>query len=148
MATICDILQAMFSKENALDKERTEPPLRTVICHCFVFALLWAVGGNIDARSRPMFEQFMRSSFQGHPDARLPEDRDLWSVFVNAEFGGFEPWTSLMPEFSYDPGLPFFDILVPTLDTVRSSYLMAQLLTVGRGVLFTGHTGVVLLISS
>ena len=38
--------------------------------------------------------------------------------------------------------VPFFDMLVPTMDTVRYGYLMERLLSVNRSVLFTGGTGV------
>ena len=37
---------------------------------------------------------------------------------------------------------PFFDILVPTIDTKRYGFLMEQLLDIGHSVLFTGTTGV------
>ena len=37
---------------------------------------------------------------------------------------------------------PFFDILVPTVDTVRFGFLLEKLVDVGHSVLFTGTTGV------
>ena len=37
---------------------------------------------------------------------------------------------------------PFFDILVPTIDTVRFGFLLEKLLDVNHSVLFTGTTGV------
>lgn len=37
---------------------------------------------------------------------------------------------------------PFFDILVPTIDTQRYGYLMEKLTDVKHSVLFTGTTGV------
>ena len=40
------------------------------------------------------------------------------------------------------PQTPFFDILVPTIDTKRYGLLMEKLLDVGHSVLFTGTTGV------
>ena len=38
--------------------------------------------------------------------------------------------------------VPFFDILVPTIDTTRYGYLLEKLTDVKRSVLFTGTTGV------
>ena len=38
--------------------------------------------------------------------------------------------------------IPYFDIMVPTIDTTRFGYLMDKLLCLGRPVLFTGGTGV------
>lgn len=46
-----------------------------------------------------------------------------------------------MPEFIYDSEVPFFDILVPTVDTVRFGYLMKKLVGINKPVFFTGDTG-------
>lgn len=51
-------------------------------------------------------------------------------------------WSKLMPTFSYDPEQPFFEILVPTVDTVRFGYVMQKLIQVNKPVLFTGGTGI------
>lgn len=53
-----------------------------------------------------------------------------------------EPWDKIIPSFVYDPEVPYFDLLVPTVDTVRYGYLMESLLNIRYSVLFTGTTGV------
>ena len=53
-----------------------------------------------------------------------------------------ENWEKIIPAFKYNPEIPFFDILVPTIDTVRYGFLMETLLDVNYSVLFTGTTGV------
>lgn len=51
-------------------------------------------------------------------------------------------WEKIVPTFKYDPEVPFFEMLVPTMDTVRFGYLMEKLILVKHSVLFTGTTGV------
>ena len=46
------------------------------------------------------------------------------------------------PTLLYILQTPFFNILVPTIDTKRYGFLMERLLDVGHSVLFTGTTGV------
>ena len=53
-----------------------------------------------------------------------------------------ENWEQIIPQFSFDPEVPYFDLLVPTVDTVRYGFLMEKLLDVRYSVLFTGTTGV------
>lgn len=53
-----------------------------------------------------------------------------------------ESWEKIIPKFSYDPEVPYFDLLVPTIDTVRYGFLMEKLLDIRYSVLFTGTTGV------
>lgn len=51
-------------------------------------------------------------------------------------------WEKIVPKFVYDKTKPYFEMLVPTIDSVRYGYLMEKLVNVKRSVLFTGETGV------
>lgn len=46
-----------------------------------------------------------------------------------------------MPEFRCDPDKPFAQIIVPTADTVRYTFLVDALLAAGKHVLCVGETG-------
>jgi dynein heavy chain len=61
---------------------------------------------------------------------------------MNTEEQKLEPWKKLMPNFVYNPQEPFFEILIPTIDTVRFGYIMQKLIEVNKPVLFTGDTGI------
>lgn len=61
---------------------------------------------------------------------------------MNFDAKCLEPWEKIIPCFSYNSEMPFFEMLVPTTDTVRYGYLMEKLLSVNHSVLFTGITGV------
>lgn len=52
-----------------------------------------------------------------------------------------DQWVKIIPGFAYDREAPYFEILVPTQDTVRFGYLMEKLLSVNQAVMFTGGTG-------
>ena len=51
-------------------------------------------------------------------------------------------WEKIVPAFRYNKEIPFFEMLVPTVDTVRFGYLLEKLLAVQYPVLYTGGTGV------
>ena len=53
-----------------------------------------------------------------------------------------DSWEKIIPEFVYNPEVPYFDILVPTMDTVRYGFLFEKLVSVKHPVLYTGTTGV------
>ena len=67
---------------------------------------------------------------------------DVYELGINKELHDFQPWKEQVPEFKYDPAASFFDILVPTTDTVKYKFLLLQLLAAGSNVLITGETGV------
>ena len=50
-----------------------------------------------------------------------------------------DAWERIVPTFKYNPEVPFFEMLVPTQDTVRFGYLLEKLLEVNQSVLFTGE---------
>lgn len=50
-------------------------------------------------------------------------------------------WLKLMPPFIYDGDKPFFEILVPTIDTVRFGYIIEKMIDAKKPVFVTGETG-------
>jgi dynein heavy chain len=54
----------------------------------------------------------------------------------------FKPWASKVPTFVYDKDIPYFELLVPTVDTYRNAYCLELLLSKEKPAFFTGFTGV------
>uniref|UniRef100_A0A8C3IXU7 Dynein axonemal heavy chain 6 n=1 Tax=Chrysemys picta bellii TaxID=8478 RepID=A0A8C3IXU7_CHRPI len=73
---------------------------------------------------------------------KLPTSGDLWSVYMDFDSRRLDLWERIIPTFKYSREVPFFEMLVPTTDTVRYGYLMEKLLAVRHSVLLTGITGV------
>ena len=55
----------------------------------------------------------------------------MYSVFVQIQWVG---WMDNYGELTVDAGMRYSDIIVPTLDTVRSSFLIELLLTNNKRV--------------
>lgn len=70
MTALCKLLQAIFQEPNAIDKAMDRSKVRTFITQCFVFGLVWALGGNMNEQHRDMYELFLRTMFDEHEDAR------------------------------------------------------------------------------
>ena len=75
-------------------------------------------------------------------DFQLGSGGDLFSYYVDLKQRRMDLWEKIVPKFIYNKTTPYFEMLVPTIDSVRYGYLMEKLLTVRRSVLFTGETGV------
>jgi len=54
---------------------------------------------------------------------QLPSVGDVWSIYMDYETKRMDLWEKAVPRFNYNPELPFFDMVVPTVDTVRFGYL-------------------------
>jgi dynein heavy chain, axonemal len=54
----------------------------------------------------------------------------------------FLSWASKVPEFVYDKDTQFFDLLVPTIDTIKYSYVAELMLDIEKPFIITGESGV------
>lgn len=51
------------------------------------------------------------------------------------------PWSDHVPKYVHDPERRFNEILVPTKDTVRNTWILEQMLKIKQPVLFVGDSG-------
>ena len=146
----CDLFHALcvtqdvtFPEENSSFETDQEDPTtvqRNELIHViFSFSFVWSVGGNLDARHQEVFDTAVRSMLDEIAPFNGPSPvYDLQIDFKNRKFIA---WEQSVPDFIYDPTVPYFDILVPTVDTYRYSFLLRTLLACGKSVLFSGQTG-------
>ncbi|XP_046897139.1 dynein axonemal heavy chain 12 [Hypomesus transpacificus] len=129
--------------------------IRTWIMATFGFSLVWSVGGSCDADSRERFDDFLREILLGksqqHP---IPASVSKWEcpfeekglVYdYSYEFKGKGRWIHWNESIKNinlgDKYTKVQDIIVPTIDTVRYTYLMDCCINYGVPLLFVGPTG-------
>ncbi|KAM7079135.1 dynein axonemal heavy chain 6 [Molossus nigricans] len=142
VTTLCCLLESLLIGKEGFHLAMEQTKLNTLLCQTFIFCYLWSLGGNLMENNWDSFDTFIRTQFDDNPDARLPSSGDLWSIHVDFDTKRLDPWERIVPNFKYSRDVPFFEMLVPTADTVRFGYLMEKLLAVKHSVLFTGTTGV------
>ncbi len=69
-------------------------------------------------------------------------NRTVYDWMVEAETGSWAPWETIVPEFKYQRNAPFFDLIVPTVDTARMKYVIRADAEAGFHVLIGGNSGV------
>ncbi|XP_069834127.1 dynein axonemal heavy chain 6 [Dendropsophus ebraccatus] len=142
VTTLCCLLESLLLGKGGPDLRMEQPKLNSIVCQTFVFCYVWSIGGNLTENYWDAFDTFVRQQFEDNPEAKLPTSGDLWSVYMDYDTKRLDPWERIIPSFKYNSNVPFFEMLVPTTDTVRYGYLMEKLLAVKHSVLFTGITGV------
>lgn len=67
----------------------------------------------------------------------------MYEYFVDPKRHGWAPWEEkLSSAFRPSPDLPFFKIVVPTVDTRRTEYVLRALVLANRHALVVGNVGV------
>jgi len=107
----------------------------------FIFSFVWSIGANLDDNSRVRFSKWARLHIQTiYPE--YPSTGEVYDYCVNTQYRKFANWSERIETFVYDEEVPYFNILVPTVDTCRYKYLLKTLVENGNNVLFMGDTGV------
>ena len=110
-----------------------------------IFAFVWSAGANLHDslkdNSRVKFSQQIKNKILKFYSS-FPYEGEIYDYFIDFKTREFKNWSELVTEFKYDPEVPFFNILVPTADTVKYKYLFNKLLGGKRNVLLSGETGV------
>ena len=65
----------------------------------------------------------------------------LYEFFFDVKKKKWVPWTKLVPEYVHNPELKFYEILVPTVDTVRATWLLKLMVETRKPVVLIGETG-------
>lgn len=120
--------------------ELSEVDLKKTITRIFVFCITWSLGGSIDSKFQPRFESYLTTEFNMND---LPKGSlyDYWLVAgENKDPLKFEPWPRL--PFEYSSERNYFELVVPTKDTVRFSWFVKECLNHSFPLFFTGVTGV------
>ncbi|KAJ3217583.1 Dynein heavy chain 7, axonemal [Dinochytrium kinnereticum] len=117
-----------------------------------LFSLIWSIGASVNEPGREKFSFYLRSIFQGIDshvvapafefEAKVPEGSVYDFIYEKADGGRWKNWTeTIQSNFTIPAKAKFDEILVPTIDTARYSYMLKLLALHGKQILFVGPTG-------
>ncbi|XP_069004796.1 dynein axonemal heavy chain 1 [Embiotoca jacksoni] len=159
----CSLLKLMdcfFSPFNIKEGEMPPPQkkldhLQELIEPWFFFSLMWSVGATGDAASCQRFSVWLKNKMaEERIKLCFPEEGTVYDYQLddagisNPEHDDEEErkvqwvkWMKYASNVVITPETNYADIIVPTADTVRMSFLMDMLLTNKKPVLCIGPTG-------
>ncbi|MEQ2250438.1 hypothetical protein ILYODFUR_000797 [Ilyodon furcidens] len=153
VVSLCRLFEMLLTepvKTNPGDKN-----IRIWIMAAFAFSLVWSVGGACDADSREKFSEFLRVTVSGEiKECPIPETVGKWECPIDYnglvydyfyEFKGrgkWVHWNEAIKNINLgDKNTKVQEIIVPTIDTVRYTYLMDLCINHQVPSLFVGPTG-------
>jgi len=123
-----------------LNLEAEASTLQPVIANLFTFCFVWSVGGSLAEEAWPGFDEMVRENFG--EITKFPPNGDVHDFQLLLPENEWKTWKDLLPDFVYDPKIPYFNMLVPTVDTMRFAFILERSVDVNKPALFTGHSGV------
>ena len=89
-----------------------------------------------------MFDSFLREELFCNKFAwPFPKGGMVYDYLFLPETKKWVKWMDVIDKFEIDPKLSFSEIIVPTNDSVRNTYLLDTLLSNDKHVLMVGATG-------
>ncbi|XP_073447160.1 dynein axonemal heavy chain 3 isoform X2 [Aquarana catesbeiana] len=123
----------------------------------FLFALVWTIGGTINADSRKKFDCFYRNLLMGmndqHPRPKsvkltknnlFPEKGTVYDFYFHKHASGqWNMWTDYITkeEMTISPTAKVSDLIIPTTETARQSFFLNIYVEHSVPILFVGPTG-------
>ena len=142
VTSLAQLFQSLFTKAKGADPAGDASKLKSQCEKTFAFCLTWSVGASIAADNWPAFDQFVRDLFDSSGmDIKLPPSDLVYDYFVELKDNMFLNWRTVISPFAPKPNMSYFEMVVPTADTVRFSYIMTALIEVNKPVFITGVTG-------
>ncbi|KFO19799.1 Dynein heavy chain 7, axonemal [Fukomys damarensis] len=140
---------------NVVENDPTSKHIRVWIMACFIFSLIWSVGGSCDTDGRLAFDTFIRLIIMGKNEENpVPACVDKWEcqfdekglvydyMYELKNRGRWLHWNELIKSTNLeDKHVNIQDIIVPTMDTVRYTFLMDLNIASAKPLLFVGPTG-------
>jgi dynein heavy chain len=139
MSSMLNLLTCILTEERKVLDSKSN--IFDLINNNFFFALVWAIGGNVTDESRPVFSDYITSALKSLLGSSAA-DIDAYDFLMDNENGSKTTWTNVVPKFTYDPVLPYFDLVVPTEDTTKYTFLLEAISSKSFNVLFLGETGI------
>jgi len=113
--------------EEREESEITLEKVQDATTQMFVFSIIWAFGGSLSESWRL---EFMNECVKSQLKKVLANPPAMWWEFypeIDDEFVvTFTKWDNIIPKFIYNQNLSFFDLVVPTKDSVTFSWLMEK----------------------
>ncbi|XP_021567645.1 dynein heavy chain 10, axonemal [Carlito syrichta] len=134
---------------DALLEGETEDP-NLLECY-FLEALYCSLGASLLEDGRMKFDEYIKRlaslstvdmegvwAGPGELPGHLPTLSDFH--FDNTQ-NRWIPWSKLVPKYIHTPEQKFIDILVHTVDTTRTTWILEQMVKIKQPVLFVGESG-------
>uniref|UniRef100_U3K3Y5 Dynein-1, subspecies f n=1 Tax=Ficedula albicollis TaxID=59894 RepID=U3K3Y5_FICAL len=134
-----------------LDVLLVQPESPDVLECFFLEALYCSLGASLLDAGRMKFDENIKriscmTIVQGENVLAKPGELPgqlptLYDFHFDVSQKKWVPWMQLVPEYIHNPEVKFLDILVPTVDTTRTAWLLEQMVKVKRPVVLVGESG-------
>ena len=124
-----------YMKALKADEESTEK-VKNIYDGIFIYAMIWAFGGTI-AEDKLQFSNMIRQVSK----VKFPEGGQVFDYYFDPMAIAFKPWAEKVDAYDTEYDGLFQNLVVPTAETARQSYMIDIHRKVRKGILLIGIAG-------
>jgi len=102
----------------------------------FVYAAIWSIGAVLDEESRLVFDEFFKSI----ASCAMPGG-SVYRSFFDIKNSMWVEWSTQVTKYEAPSPFLFYKVMVPTVDNVIYTDLLAKMTRVAKPTLFVGESG-------
>ncbi|KAJ3123528.1 Dynein heavy chain 2, axonemal [Physocladia obscura] len=134
--SFCLLFDSLATTENGVDVSDQDTYSRMLELW-FLFSVIWSLGGSLTDESRKKFDMFLREI-----EGQFPSKDTVYEYFVDKQSKSWTAWEDkLQAGWRYTPGIPFYKIFVPTVDTIRNEFVVQSLVNKKVPLMLVGEVG-------
>jgi len=128
--------------ENEIKKVPDEKvsDLLSMLPQLFFFSSVWSIGTTTNLAGRKKFDKWFRDKIP-RLGIDFPAENMVYDYSFNLTTKTWMPWLETIKEYVVDIKMSYNEIVVPTIDSVRSKFICKHLIKGGKHVLMPGPTG-------
>ncbi|KNE55648.1 hypothetical protein AMAG_01535 [Allomyces macrogynus ATCC 38327] len=110
----------------------------------YVFSMFWSLGSLLELDERKKLQTYLLEHYPNMSYPPLdPSSQDTFFEFFVNEQGQWQHWRERVPAWAYpqDSTPEFSSIIIPTVDNVRTEFLVDTIAKQGKSVLLIGEPG-------
>ncbi|XP_015836813.2 dynein axonemal heavy chain 10 [Tribolium castaneum] len=149
---LCFMIDSVYPQPVEDTRDPEEEVDSDLLESIFLYCVYNSIGAALVADCRLEFDEFVKSqcsmikqedSVENKADRRHMPGAfpTLYEYYFNVKDEVWIAWDWIVPEYVHDVSKRFSQILVPTIDTVRVTYLLTLMNKIGRPIILVGETG-------
>lgn len=137
VSSLCKLFDCLATPENGVDFSADPENFCKMVELWFQFCLMWSICCSVDENGRKKIDTYVREM-----ESTFPTKDTIFEYYVDAKNKSWVHWEEKLKKgWRYNPSVPFYKLVVPTVDTVRYQFLVSQLIRSMIPVMLVGPVG-------
>jgi len=153
-------LMQIFLKEYDVEGLKVPGNIDETLNNLILFSCIWAIGGVLEEPVRPEFHKFLMKLLACNDVAelykidtdkqpfeprayklRLSDPENIFDLVFERSKGSWINWLQVLAGYQIPEKASFHQLIIPTVESVRTSFFVNLLVQNSKHILFTGPTG-------